>query len=103
MLHSELSLKLYWRGKYNGIFFFKRRRPKEIRFLNRRDWEPIFSLYICTKHFEEKYYKKGKNSKRYRLAMNMKPVRTIFDPKKAINNNNFSEITEETFISRRSI
>ena len=29
MLYSELSLKLYWRRKYDGIFFFKRRRSKE--------------------------------------------------------------------------
>ena len=42
-------------------------------------------LYI--KNFEEKYYEKGKNSKRYRLAMNMKPVPPIFDPKKVINKN----------------
>ena len=30
---------------------------------------------------------KGKNSKPYRLVMNMKPVTTLFDPKKVINKN----------------
>ena len=89
----ELSLKLYWR-----------------RFVNRKDWKPTSSSYICIKHLEEKYYKKGKNSTRYRLAINMKPVATIFDPKKVIRNKQCyltnlysSENTEETFISRRSI
>ena len=44
------------------------------------------SLYICIKHFEEKYQKKGKNNTRYRLAINMKPAATIFDRKKVIRN-----------------
>ena len=39
------------------------------------------------KHFEEKYYKKGKNSKRYRLAMYIKPVPTVFYSEKIINKN----------------
>ena len=90
----ELSLKLYWR-----------------RFVNRKDWEPTSLSYICIKHFEEKYYKKGKNSTRHHLAINMKPVATTFDPKKVIRNkqcylitNLYSlENTEETFISRRLI
>ena len=89
----EQSLKLYWR-----------------RFVNQKDREPTSSSYICIKHFEEKYYKKGKNSARYRLAINMKPVATIFDPKKVIRNKQCyltnlysSENTEETFISRGSI
>ena len=85
-----------------------------IRLVNQKDWQPSSSSNICIKHFEEKYYKKNKNSKRYRLAMKMKPFATIFDPKN-INNKN-SEInnvtspiciprrtTEETFISRRLI
>ena len=53
-----------------------------VRFANRKDWETASSSYICVKHFEEKYYKKGKNSTHDRLAINMKPVVTIFDPKK---------------------
>ena len=66
--------------------------------------------HICIKHFEEKYYKKRKNSTRYCLAINMKPVATIFDLKKVIRNKQCyltnlysSENTEETFISRRLI
>ena len=62
----ELSLKLYWR-----------------RFVNRKDWKPISSSYVCIKHFEEKYYKKGKSGTRYCLAINMKPVATMFDPEKS--------------------
>ena len=53
-----------------------------IRFVNRNDWQPSSSSYRCIKHFEEKYYKKVKNSKRYQLAMNVKPFATILDPKK---------------------
>ena len=89
----ELSLKLYWRG-----------------FVNRKDWQPTSASFKCIKHFEEKYCKKGKNSTRYRLAINMKPVATIFDPKKVVRNKQYYlinlyswENTEETFISRRSI
>ena len=82
-----------------------------IRFVNRKDWQPSSSSYICIKHFEEKYYQKVKNSKRYCLVENMKPFATIFDPKKVSNKNSeinltnlySSENTEETFISRRLI
>ena len=74
-----------------------------IRFGNRKDWQPSSSSYICIKHFEEKYYKKGKNSKRYRLAMNMKPVTTIFDPKKVINKNSeINNVTSPICIPRRT-
>ena len=61
--------------------------------------------HICTKHFEEIYYKKGKNSTHYRLEINMKPVATIFNPKKVVRNKQSyltnlysSENTEEMFI-----
>ena len=81
------------RSNYTGeesttVFSFRKEEELKKRwmtFVNRKDWEPTSSSYICTKHFEEKYYEKGKNSKRYRLAMNMKPVATILDPKKVIN------------------
>ena len=90
----ELSLKLYWR-----------------RFVNRKDWKPTSSSYVCIKHFEEKYYKKGKNSTRYFLAINTKPVATMFDPKKVIRNkqcylitNLYSlENTEEMFVYIKKI
>ena len=38
------------------------------------------SSFICIKHFEEKYYRKGKNDKRYRLTETLKPLPTIFNP-----------------------
>ena len=65
-----------------------------IRFVNRKFWQFSFSSYIYIKHFEEKYYKKVKNSEHYRLAMNMKPFATIFDPKKV--KNKTSEINNVT-------
>ena len=74
-----------------------------IRFVNRKDWQPISSSYICIKHFEEKCYKKIKNSKRYRLAMNMKPFATIFDPKKVNNKNSeINNVTPLICIPRRT-
>ena len=105
MLYSELSLKLYWRRKYNGIFFPKEEELKKrwIRFVNRKDWEPNSSSYICIKHFEEKHYEKDKTSKRYRLAMNVKPVPTIFDPKKVISKiSEINNVTSPICISRRT-
>ena len=49
-----------------------------INFVNRKD--TTISSFICIKHFEEKYYRKGKNDKRYRLTKTLKPVPTIFNP-----------------------
>ena len=57
-------------------------RNRWIKFVNRKDWKPTSSSYICIKHFEEKYYKKGKNDKGFRLNKKLKPVPTIFDPTK---------------------
>ena len=51
-----------------------------IKFVNRKDWEPTPSSFICIKHFEEKYYRKSKNNKRYHLIKALKPVPTIFNP-----------------------
>ena len=50
--------------------------------------------YICIRYIGEKYYKKDKSSKRYGLAINTKPVLTIFNPKTFINKN--SEINSAT-------
>ena len=73
----------YARGERTTIFSF----PKEesfreiwIKLVNRKDWEPTPSSFICIKHFEEKYYRKGKNDKRYRLTKTLKPVPAIFNP-----------------------
>ena len=95
MLYSELSPKLYCRRKQNGIFFSKRRRPK-------KRFKTHFLVICIIRHFEEKY-KKAKNIKRYSLAMIMKPVPTIFDPKTVINKNSEkNNVTSPIIISRRS-
>ena len=78
-------------------------KKRWIRFVNQKDWEPTSSSYICIKHFEKKYYEKGKTSKRYRLAMNVKPVPTIFDPKKVISKNSeVNNVTSSICIPRRT-
>ena len=58
---------------------------------------------MCIKHFEEEYYEKGINSKRYHLAMDVKPVPTIFDPKKVISKNSeINNVTSPICITRRT-
>ena len=99
------------RSNYTGeesttVFSFPKEedlKKRWIRFVKRKDWEPISWSYICIKHFEEKYYEKGKNSKCYSLTINMKPVATIFDPKKVINKNSeINNITSPICIPRRT-
>ena len=34
-------------------------------------------MYICIKHFEDKYYQKGEGNKRFRLIKILKPVTKI--------------------------
>ena len=34
-------------------------RRRWIRFVNRKDWKPTASFFICRRHFEPKYVKKG--------------------------------------------
>ena len=55
-------------------------RKIQIKFVNRNDWETKPLSFICIKHFQEKYYRKGKNDKRYRLTKTLKPLSTIFNP-----------------------
>ena len=38
-------------------------RKTWIKLVNRKDWEPTTSSFICIRHFEEKNYRKGKNDK----------------------------------------
>ena len=60
--------------------------PKEslskiwIKFVYRKDWELTLLSFICIKHFEEKYYRKGKNDKHYHLTKTLKPKPTILNP-----------------------
>ena len=71
--------------------------------MNRKDWKPTLSSYICIKHFEEKYYKKGENDKRFRLNKKLKPVPTIFDPTKvSTSSSTVSNLTSPISIPRRS-
>ena len=74
-----------------------------IKLVNRKDWEPTNSSYICIKHFEDKYYQKGGGNKRFRLIETLKPVPTIFDP----NNPDFQncsafQVTSPASIPRKS-
>ena len=99
------------RSNYTGeerrtVFSFSKEKDLKkrwIRFINRKDWESTSLSYICIKHFEEKRYKRSKNSKRYHLAMNMKPVSTIFYPKKVTNKNSeIDSVTSPISILQRS-
>ena len=55
-------------------------RKRWIKFINRKNWEPTPSSFICMKYFEEIYYRKSKNDKRYRIAKTLKAVPAIFNP-----------------------
>ena len=76
------------RSNYAGeqrttVFSFPREESLHkiwIKFVNRQDWEPTPSSFICIKYFEEKYYRKGKNDKHYRLTKTLQPVPTVFNP-----------------------
>lgn len=73
----------YTTAEVNTVFSFPKDvdlRKRWIKFVNRQDWEPTTSSYICKKHFEPKYFKKGENNKRYRLIKKLKPVPTIYNP-----------------------
>ena len=50
-----------------------------IKFVNRKDLEPTTSSFICIKHFEKRYYRKGINDKHYRLTKTLRPVPKIFN------------------------
>ena len=52
-------------------------KPRWIKFVNRKDWNPTSSAVICMKHFEEKYIKTGDQNKRFRLNMSLKPIPTL--------------------------
>ena len=74
-----------------------------IKFVNRKDWEPTPSSFICIKHLEEKYYSKGKNDKRCRLTKTLKPVPTIFNPNIQISQcSSSSHIISPVTVPRRS-
>ena len=80
-------------------------KKRWIRFVNRKDWEPFLDIYMHRTFYRKilhKYYI-GKKSKRYRLAINMKPAATIFGPKKVVNKNSvINEVTSPISIPRRT-
>ena len=66
---------------YNTGTVFKIPKNEELRliwikFLNRTDIDSLLHIFLCEKHFEEKYLKKNDN--RTRLIMNLNPIPTLF-------------------------
>ena len=58
------------RQEHNVVFSFPAdvdKRSRWIKFVNRKDWQLSSSSFVCAKHFEDKYLKKGEQDKRYRL------------------------------------
>ena len=82
MLCCWSSIKLCWEERTNFFSFPKEKSLRKIwiKFVIRKELGSTPSSFICIKHFEEKYYRKGKNGKRYRLAKTLKPMPTIFNP-----------------------
>ena len=71
----------YTAEEVNTVFSFPKDegiRKKWIKFVNGKDWLPTLSSHICKNHFESKYFRKGRNNKRYHLIKKLKPVPTIF-------------------------
>ena len=80
VLCGDLSFKLHrWRKK--PVFSFPKEehvRKIKTKFVNRKDWKPTNSSYICIKHFEDKYCQKGEGNKRFQLIKTFKLVSTIY-------------------------
>ena len=70
------------RSNYSVFSFTKEASLRKIwiKFLNRKDWKPTPSSFICIKHFEEKCYSICENDKRYCLTKTLKPLPRIFNP-----------------------
>ena len=49
-----------------------------IKFVIRKDWQPISSAVICIKHFEGKFLNKGEHEKRFIFIKTLKPIPTIY-------------------------
>ena len=49
-----------------------------IKFVIRKDWQPISSAVICIKHFEGKFLNKGEHEKRFILIKTLKPIPKIY-------------------------
>ena len=74
-----------------------------IKFVNRKDWEPTNSSYICIKHFEDKYCQKIEGNKQFQLTKTLKPVPTIFDPSNPnFQNSSACKATSPVCIPRKS-
>ena len=105
VLCGELSFKLRRWRKDNRFLFTKRKNLQKIwiKFVNRKDWEPTNSSYICIKHFEGKYYQNGEGNKRFWLIKTSKPVPTIFDSSNPnFRNSSVCQVTSPVSIPRKS-
>ena len=49
-----------------------------IKFVNRKDLQPISSPVICIRHFEGKFLNKGEHEKRFILIKTLKTIPTIY-------------------------
>ena len=112
MLEYFLSEKMVYkccvvncRSNYAGedcrtVFSFPKDEHLRNRWIKFVNWKPS---YICIKHFEEKYYKKGENDKHFRLNKKLKPAPTIFDPTKvSTSSSTVSNLTSPISIPQRS-
>ena len=71
----------YKSGEQAPVFGFPKDEDMKklwVKFINRKDWSVTKTSFICIKHFESKYIKKGASGKRFRLNNELKPVPTIY-------------------------
>ena len=91
--------------KKTTVFSFPKEHLRKIwiKFVNRKNQEPVNSSQICIKHFEDKYYQKGEGNKRFRLIKTLKHVTTIFDPSNPnFQNSSSCQVTSPVSIPRKS-
>ena len=77
-------------------------KKRWIKYVNRKDWLPTSSSYICKNHFEPKYFRKGQNNKRYHLVKKLKPAPTIFNPCYVTQSSSSSKLISPVSIRRKS-
>ena len=99
-----MNCHLNYRGeeKTSAFSFPKEEHLRKIwiKFVNRKDWEPNNSSYVCIKHSEDKYYQKVEFSKRFRLIKTLKLVAAIFDPCNP-SNSSTCQVTSSVFTPKK--
>ena len=73
-----------------------------ITYVNRKDWEPTNSSYICMNHFDNKYYQKTESNKRFKLIKTLKPVLTVSDSSNLNFQNSACQVASPISIPRKS-